>query len=78
MKVFTFKTNMYSLDCIAKLTTFMEADEHVIKWNVNLEDPLKLLTVFGNHIEKEKIKEYVRVAGFEVEEVENPMENIPE
>lgn len=65
---YTFKTNINCGGCIAKVTPFMDQVEKIEKWEVDTENPQKVLTV-TTELSQEKVIEVVQKAGFEIEPI---------
>ena len=62
-----FKTNIMCGSCIAKITPAMEANKEIISWEVNVQDPLKILTIETKSISEEKLISMVKKAGYKAE-----------
>jgi len=69
MKQYQFKTNINCSGCVAKVTPFLNGDEAIKEWNVNTADPLKLLTIQTEKLEKDDVKALVQKAGFKAEDI---------
>ena len=68
METLKFKTNIKCGGCIATVTPFLNADESIEKWGVDLESASRILTVETSH-SAEDIKELVKKAGYNAEEI---------
>jgi copper chaperone len=66
MKTLNFKTNMKCGGCVATVTPFLNNVEGVDKWNVDTTAPDKILTVSGENVDAEKVKDAVTKAGFQI------------
>lgn len=62
MKTIQFKTNIKCGGCVAAVTPFL-ATEGVEKWNVELENPNRILTVTTDK-SAEEIEKLVKEAGY--------------
>jgi len=62
-----FKTNIKCGGCVAKVTPHLDALQGVAKWEVNIENPNKILTVTADRAKANEIKEAVTKAGFKAE-----------
>ena len=70
MDTLKFKTTIKCAGCISQVTPYLESVKEVAgKWNVDIEDPNKILTVEANKVDAEKVKDAVKKAGFQVEQV---------
>ena len=68
MKTYKFKTNINCGGCVAGVTPFLN-ELNDIKWEVDTENPQKILTVQSENVSEEEIKNAVKKAGFEIETV---------
>ena len=64
----TFKTNINCGGCIAKVTPFMEKEEGIEKWEVDSDNPKKILTVTTD-LSQDQVMNVVQEAGFDIEPV---------
>lgn len=65
MKTLHFNTNIKCAGCVATVTPFLNAEKHIEKWEVDVNQPNKPLTVQTDLDEKEVAK-IVEKAGFKV------------
>ena len=63
-----FKTNIHCGSCIKKVAVFLD-DVKDIDWEVDTNNPDKILTVKGEHIDTSIIIDAVENAGFDIKEV---------
>jgi len=63
-----FKTNINCGSCIKKVAVFLDEVKD-INWEVDTNNPNKILTVKGSAIDKNSIIDAVESAGFDIEEV---------
>jgi len=70
MTTLKFKTNINCSGCVAKVTPFLNDKEGIEKWNVNTEDPDKVLTVETCDLTAEEIMDTVKKTGFRITSVE--------
>jgi len=61
-----FKTNINCGNCVSKVTPFLNQVEEIENWKVDTSIPEKILTVEGEDLSSDKIKEVVESAGFEI------------
>ena len=63
-----FKTNIKCAGCIAKVTPYLNETLGPGNWEVDIEDPSKVLTVTGEESE-EKIQKALKKAGYKAEKL---------
>lgn len=68
METIKFKTNIKCTGCLATVTPHLNELAGENKWQVDLDNPQKILTVESDSSENEIIKA-VKEAGFEAEKV---------
>jgi copper chaperone len=68
MKTLKFKTNINCGNCLFTAKPFLDKIKNVRGWNVDINDPEKILTVEGDHVEAENVVEMVQMAGYKAEE----------
>jgi copper chaperone len=59
------KTNIKCMGCVAQVTPFLNAETAIHTWEVDIQNPDKVLTVKGSISEKQLIQ-LVEKAGFKV------------
>ncbi len=64
MDKFQFKTNIKCGGCVAKVTPHLDALKGIRSWEVNLQNPDKILTVIADGAKAEEVKKAVAGAGF--------------
>ena len=64
-----FKTNINCGGCKAKVSPFLNEEKEISNWEVDLDNPDKILTVKSDTVSPEKVIEAVEKAGFKAEEV---------
>lgn len=69
MKTIRFKTNINCSNCLAKVTPSLNQKEGIVYWNVDLDNPDKILTVETESLMAEDIVKTVKRAGFEATEI---------
>ena len=67
MQVLKFKTNVKCGGCKKKVANFLDNNPSVSKWDIDLNDPDRVLVVEGNSINAQQIVQYVANAGFKAE-----------
>lgn len=69
MKTYQFKTNINCGGCISAITPHLEEIKSIKKWNVDISNPSKILTVETDELEAEEVKHIVQKAGYKAERV---------
>ena len=69
MDTLKFKTNIKCNNCVAKVSTYLDESEKITDWNVDLENPDRILTVTGNGITNEYVKDTLMKVGYKAEEI---------
>jgi copper chaperone len=64
-----FKTNINCNHCIKKITPLMDEEKKIIKWKVDIENPDKILTVSGEEINEQFVKDVLAKAGYVAEKI---------
>ena len=64
MKTLKFKTNIMCGSCIAKVTPHLNSAETVEKWEVDIANRDKILTVQGEDLSENEVVEKVQKAGY--------------
>ena len=67
MSTLKFKTSINCANCLRAVTPFLDAEASVEKWNVDTNNPNKILTVEGENPIPELIMKAVSQAGFDIE-----------
>ena len=68
METLKFKTNIKCGGCVAGVTPFLNGDENVENWTVDLESADRVLKVETTH-SPEEISELIKKAGYVAEEI---------
>ena len=71
MKILTFTSNIACNGCVSKVKPFLDELEGVIKWEVDIENPQKILTVQSSELSADQIQEAVIKAGYQLEDLQN-------
>lgn len=69
MDTLRFKTNIKCKNCVAKVSPYLDESEIISEWKVDLENPDRILTVMGDNISGEYVKETLIKAGYKAEEI---------
>ncbi len=67
MKKYQFKTTINCGGCVAKVTPYLNAEADIKSWNVDTNNPEKVLTVETERLEPTDIKAIVEKLGFKAE-----------
>lgn len=67
METIQFKTNINCGGCVAKITPKLNGAKGIVNWNVDTENPNKVLTVQTNHLPAASVIEIVKMAGFSIQ-----------
>lgn len=70
METLKFKTNIKCGGCIATVTPHLNSAETVEKWEVDLANPNKILSVHGKNLSEKEVMEKVQKAGYTIEKTE--------
>lgn len=73
MNKYKFKSNIKCTGCLAKVTPLLDAEPTIEKWEVDIYNPLKVLSVETAETDVDKITKIIEntvgKAGFTVEEI---------
>ena len=69
-KTYQFKTNINCGGCIASLKPQLDNVKEITSWEVDTNNPNKILTVKTDKTTKEEVIEAVEKAGFKIEFLE--------
>lgn len=67
METLKFKTNINCGGCVAKVTPFLKDEQGILSWNVDTNNPKKVLTVQTDGLSGNEIMATVKEAGFKIE-----------
>ncbi|MFA6702262.1 MAG: heavy metal-associated domain-containing protein [Dysgonamonadaceae bacterium] len=70
MKTIQFKTNINCSNCVAKVKPFLDKKEGIQKWEVDIENPDKILAVETDSLMAEDIEKTVKRTGFEASAIQ--------
>ena len=68
MKILTFTSNIACNGCLSKVKPFLDELEGLANWQVDIENPQKILRVETDELSAEQIQEAVAKAGYRLEE----------
>lgn len=66
-KAYKFKTNINCGGCVSKVKPVLDAADGIVRWEVDTENPDKILTVESSGISVEEIEGLIKAKGFKVE-----------
>ena len=67
MKTMQFKTNINCGGCLRGVTPFLDGQEKIQTWEVDLEHEDRILTVKSNELTEQEVQTIVAEAGFKAE-----------
>ncbi|PVW13719.1 heavy-metal-associated domain-containing protein [Marixanthomonas spongiae] len=69
MKTLKFKTNINCGGCVSKVTPFLNKQEGVESWEVDTNNPDKILTVEADSATEEEVRATLQKVGFKAEKI---------
>jgi copper chaperone len=66
MKTLKFKTNVKCDGCVAKIKPLLDSDKSIEKWDVDLNDPNRTMTVTGE-FDAQTVESLMQQAGYKAE-----------
>ena len=69
MNTLKFKTNIKCNNCVAKVSPFLDESLNIKEWNVDLDNPDRILTVSGEDLTGDYIKDTLMKAGYKADEI---------
>lgn len=67
MEIIKFKTNVDSQEALNKVAPYLDKEDSISKWSIDIESSDNVLSVSGTNIDPQTIKNVVEQAGFRVE-----------
>jgi copper chaperone len=64
MQTLKFKTNINCGGCKARVTNFLDSETGIKHWDVDINNPEKILTVEGDNINEQLVLGAIAKAGF--------------
>lgn len=61
-----FQTNLNCGSCVAAVAPFLDGDGAIENWSVDTKEPRKVLTVEGDQISQQSVREHLGRAGFKL------------
>lgn len=68
-KTFQFKTNINCSGCVATVKPFLDKTAGADQWNVETNNPNKVLTVQSTNATEEQVVAAVKQAGYKIESI---------
>ncbi len=69
MEILKFKTDIYSSECLDSVAPLLDNEQNIHKWNVDTDSPDNILSVSGEELNPQTIKNLVAKVGFSAEVV---------
>jgi copper chaperone len=70
MRSLEFKTTINCNNCIAKVTPYLDRVNGLVHWEVDITNPSKILTAYGDDFNPDELKAKVHEAGYQIEEIQ--------
>ncbi|MEP2771399.1 MAG: heavy-metal-associated domain-containing protein [Fulvivirga sp.] len=70
METLKFKTTIKCTGCLTKVTPYINDTKGVESWEVDLKNLDKVLTIKGQNLDVERIKNAVQEAGYSAESID--------
>jgi len=70
MKKYQFKTNIMCAGCIEKVTPYLNANNEIRSWSVDIQNPNKVLTIETDNLTDEMIREIVKSAEYNAQKLD--------
>ncbi len=67
MNKLTFKSNINCEACVAKVTPILNENPHIKNWEVDTQNPNKILIVEGENIDTNKLAISLEKIGYKIE-----------
>jgi copper chaperone len=67
MNTYQFKTSINCNNCLSKVKPFLDKDTRIKSWEIDLDNPDKILKVVADDIKTSEIFDIVDNTGFEIE-----------
>ena len=69
METLKYKTNINCGGCVATVTPYLDKLEGIERWEVDTQNPDKILTVTGKELQDAAIRQAVEEGGFNAERI---------
>jgi len=64
---YRFKTNINCTGCVQAVIPYLETNNAVKHWKIDINSPDKVLTVETDHLNGEMIRQIIKIAGYSAE-----------
>lgn len=69
MSTYKFKTTMSCSGCVSKVEKFLNGEKDILKWEVDLNSPDKILTIETEKLEANQIPPLLLKAGYKAVQI---------
>lgn len=69
MSTYKFKTTMSCSGCVSKVEKFLNGEKDILKWEVDLNSPDKILTIETEKLEASQIPPLLLKAGYKAVQI---------
>jgi copper chaperone len=69
MERMKFRTTIKCTGCLEKVTPHLNSTKGIEKWEVELKNPEKVLTVHAQSISEDEVMQVVKKVGYEIEKM---------
>lgn len=69
MNTYKFKTSLSCSGCVSKIEKILNAEKDIIKWEVDLNSPDKILTIETETFDPNQIPSLLLKAGYKAEQI---------
>lgn len=69
METLTFKTSINCSGCVARVTPALESLKGIARWEVDTNNPDKILSVQTDELTEDQIVQKVQESGFKIERI---------
>jgi copper chaperone len=66
---YQFKTNIQCGGCVEAVSPYLDANNEIKHWEVDINNPNKVLTVETDHLSGEMIRNIIKIAGYSAEQL---------
>ena len=64
MNTYQFTTNIQCADCLEKVKPYLESNNEIRSWHIDINDKNKILTIETNKLSSEIVTEIIKNAGY--------------
>jgi len=73
MNTYQFKTNIQCADCLEKVKPYLESNNEIRSWHIDINDKNKVLTIETDKLSSEIVTEIIKNAGYSAEPLHQSM-----